>query len=296
MEIENKHDAPASFIKFCRDDNYSSGDCDFSATQLIDEPRIVQLNKRHSNQIVEDPYENPWKFVSTIFHSLMEGSSPDDEIAEERLFGDIDGVRISGAMDVQVGPKDGITIGDYKMTTVFGIKDTKKFEQQLNIYAWLIEKSTARKVKDLKIYAFLRDWKISMSERIRDSPATPGITLPLDLWTFEEREHFIRDRISIHRACQELTDDELPPCSHEGRWPGGSLFTVSSIDTEDIKFFDRKSDAKKYIEALDTAEQFCSVIGKTFEDYRRCKSYCAFSDSCNIYKGFKDDRKNLRGR
>ena len=146
MKIVNNHNAPASFIAFCSNDEYSRGKADYSATQLIDEVRVVHFNERHSDLIVDDPYENPWKFVSTIFHSLMEKNSPKGEIAEERLFAEIDGVTISGAMDVQVGSGNKVTIGDYKMTTVFAIKDTTKFEQQLNIYAWLIETCTEREV------------------------------------------------------------------------------------------------------------------------------------------------------
>jgi hypothetical protein len=293
MTIVNKHNAPESFIAFCSNDQYSRGKADYSATQLIDEPRIVHLNSRHADKIIDDPYENPWKFISTILHSLMEENSPDQEIAEERLFASIGGVTISGAMDVQVISGDKVTIGDYKMTTVFGIKDTEKFEQQLNIYAWLVEKCTDRKVEGLEIYAFLRDWKISLSEKMRGYPPTPGITIPIPLWSYEEREDFIREKVRALINCEDLEDDDLPPCSHEARWPGGTIWSVLNLDTYERLFFKTKTLAKAYTDSLSEEDQEWSVTDKTFENYRRCKSYCPFSDgTCNIYEEFLNDRKN----
>ncbi len=292
MTIVNKHNAPKSFITFCSNDQYSRGKADYSATQLIDEPRIVHLNSRHPDYGSDDPYENPWKFISTILHGLMEENSPEEEIAEERLFASIDGVTISGAMDVQVINGDKITIGDYKMTTVFGIKDTKKFEQQLNIYAWLVEKCSDKKVEGLEIYAFLRDWKISMAEKITGYPPTPGITIPIPLWSYDERESFIRERVGLLKESEDLDDDDLPPCSHEGRWPGGTLYSVTSLDSDAQLLFPTKTKAKAYVDSFGEQAQAWTVIGKTFENYRRCKSYCEFNDTCNIYRRFLDDRAN----
>jgi hypothetical protein len=294
MKIVNNHNAPASFIAFCSDDEYSRGNADYSATQLIDEVRVVHFNERHPDLIIDDPYENPWKFVSTIFHSLMEKNSPEGEIAEERLFAEIDGVTISGAMDVQVVSGDRVTIGDYKMTTVFAIKDTTKFEQQLNIYAWLIETCTDKKVDGLQIYAFLRDWKISMSEKMPNYPPTPGITIELPLWPYAEREQFIRDRIEALEESKELADDDLPACSQAGRWPGGTVWFVCDMNSDKRKHFPTKAKAKAYFEKLSPEDQLWSVIDKSFDVYRRCKSYCQFNNICNIHKGFLDDRKNRR--
>lgn len=295
MKIENKYDAPASFISFCMDDQYSSGECDYSATQLIDEPRIVEFTKRYPELIIDDPWENPWKFVSTIFHGLMEQYSPDGEVPEQRLFGSLDGSTISGAMDVQVVDGDLVTIGDYKMTTVYGVSDLDKFTQQLNIYAWLVESSTAKTVIALQVYALLRDWKISMAEKMRGYPATPGITIEIPLWSYYEREKFIKEKISSHSGLTDLPDDELPECSHEGRWPTGTVYTVTSVDDDSVSYFDRKGDADKYVNTLDPSSQISSVVGKTFADYRRCKSYCHFTSVCNSYSEFKNERSEYFG-
>ena len=296
MTIVNNHDAPASFISFCENDRYTKGHSDYSATQLIDEPRVVEFNRRYPELVIDDPYENPWKFISTIFHALMEQHSPEDEIAEERMFAEIGGVTISGAMDVQAGPDHSVTIGDYKMTTVYGIKDTKKFEQQLNIYAWLIESQTSKVVTSLKVYAFLRDWRISSSETVRGYPPTPGITIQLPLWDYDERESFIADKVSTLLSCKDLPDDDLPECTHEGRWPSGTSYRVVDMRDDSYVEFDRKGDAQKHWDQLDSDSQFNSALGKTFSEYRRCKSYCPFNKICNTYKGFLNERSNKRSR
>lgn len=61
------------------------------------------------------------------------------------------------------------------MTGAYSLKDTLKWEQQLNIYAWLLEKEKPHfKVIGLEIYAFIRDWSMATSERSQDYPRRLG--------------------------------------------------------------------------------------------------------------------------
>lgn len=295
MKLENKYGAPQSFMDFCSRDSYSRGDSDFSATDLIEEPRIVALKRMYPDMGTEDPYENPWKYVSTIFHSLMEYHSPVGETAEQRLFSEIEGVRISGAMDVQIADGGKVTIGDYKMTTVYSTKDTKKWEQQLNIYAWLVEKETGQTVSGLAVYAFIRDWKISMSEKIRGYPPRPGMTIAIPLWRFEERQEFIESRVRLHKECSKIEDEaSLPACSEGARWPSGTLYSLDYI-TDDggarKKLFKTKKLANNFLESLSFEDQLVSFVDKTNETFRRCKSYCEFSDVCSVWAEWKNERE-----
>ena len=292
MRLENKHNAPQAFMNFCADDDYSRGDSDFSATDLIEEPRIIALRNRHPDFGVEDPYENPWKFIGTMFHSAMEKYAPASEISEERIFSSKDGVKISGAMDVQIVKEGRVSIGDYKTTTVFALKDTKKWEEQLNIYAWLVERERGLAVEKLTIYAFLRNWSITMSEKIKGYPETPGITVDIDLWDFGKRDDFVRDRIEKHKKCEPLDESDLPPCSHEARWPSGTLYVVQSLDDKGSAFFKTKREAKKYYEDLAFDKQMTAFQDKTYETYRRCKSYCVFSKICKQWENWQEEREN----
>jgi len=294
-DILNQHRAPRALIRYAEDDQYSKGRADFSATGLLEEPRIVALEATRNDLIKDDPYENPWKFLSNIFHHLMSTHAGNDEIAEERIFTEFEGVTISGAMDLQIVEIDKdfskrVRIGDYKFTTLYGIRDTLKWEQQLNIYAWLIEREKPGLTVDgLEIYAFLRDWRIGRAEEVSTYPQTPGLTIDLPLWDHQKTEDFVREKIELHREAQK----NLPFCSHEGRWPTGKVWKIESIsETDPIIFrgdetFPRKMDAAKALASLPQGVQLDAVITSSFKTYRRCKSYCHFESICDQWQDWK---------
>jgi hypothetical protein len=118
--------------------------------------------------------------------------------------------------------KGGISIRDYKTTSVWAVMNEKiEWEQQLNIYAWLVD--TVKEdffVKDLGIVAIIRDWSRREANRNSDYPQAPVKEIPIKLWTYEEQEAFIKDRITHHSACEFAmeTDGDLPPCTPEEMW------------------------------------------------------------------------------
>jgi len=302
VKIVNKHGAPKALIRFANKKNYDKGRSEFSATGLLEEPRIVAMEKLHGHVMEDDPYENPWKYLSTVFHAMMAENVSDreGEVAEERIFTDFCGTTISGAMDLQILSVDvedfskHVTVGDYKFTTVFATKDTAKWEQQLNIYAWLVEREKPGMIVDkLEIYAFLRDWRISSAERIKDYPPTTGMTIELPLWPFREREEFVAERIRLHREAQE----NLPDCSHEGRWPTGKIWWVESMTAFDPvkKKFNLKREADEFVKTMDRVDQMDSVVHSTFKTYRRCLSYCHFSEVCSQWAEWKDKQEGEHG-
>lgn len=296
MNIENKHGAPESFMRFCADDDYDSGDCDFSATELLEDPKIATLKSRHPDFSINDPYDNPWVHIGQMFHKFMELNAPEEEVSEQRLFSEIDGKTISGAMDVQIIHKGRMVIGDYKVTSVFSMRDTAKWEQQLNIYAWLVEKETDSVVEKLEIYAFLRDWRISSQERMPDSyPARPGVTVDIPLWSFAKREEFIRERVRLHSTARALPDEDLPDCSRDAVWPSGTAWQVFREDLGTKKFYQTKRAATAAYDDMVPSVQLETYISKTHETLRRCKSYCEFSDTCDQWDNWRSEREASNG-
>tara|TARA_B110000211_G_C14091299_1_gene559302 strand:+ start:369 stop:1259 length:891 start_codon:yes stop_codon:yes gene_type:complete len=296
MNIENKHGAPESFMRFCADDDYDSGDCDFSATELLEDPKIATLKSRHPDFSINDPYDNPWVHIGQMFHKFMELNAPEEEVSEQRLFSEIDGKTISGAMDVQIIHKGRMVIGDYKITSVFSMRDTAKWEQQLNIYAWLVEKETDSVVEKLEIYAFLRDWRISSQERMPDSyPARPGVTVDIPLWSFAKREEFIRERVRLHSIARALPDEDLPDCSRDAVWPSGTAWQLLREDLGTKKFYQTKRAATAAYDDMVPSVQLETYISKTHETLRRCKSYCEFSDTCDQWDNWRSEREASNG-
>jgi hypothetical protein len=292
VKIVNRHGAPEPLIRYAGSKQYDSGSSDFTATSLIDEPRIKILEKKHADEIEDDPYLNPWKYLSTIWHALLADSAyyKDGEIAEERIFTQYEGLTISGAMDLQTVFKDdddnlGVTIGDYKFCGSYALNDLSKWAAQLNIYAWLVEREKPHmKVLGLEVYAFIRDWRMASAERSSDYPQTPAVTIELPLWTSEERESYVAERVAAHMDARQ----ELPECSHEGRWPSGKIWQVKDGD-EVIYTHTTKREATKFSERFAEPPENLA-IESTFATYRRCESFCPVSEWCDQYQIWKEER------
>jgi hypothetical protein len=63
-----------------------------------------------------------------------------------------------------------------------------EWEQQLNIYAWLVEKVRKVKVLDLGIVAIVRDWSRRDAANREGYPEAPVKSIAIPLWDYETRE------------------------------------------------------------------------------------------------------------
>ena len=104
MEITNNFGLPAFVVEALTFSNYSRGDAQISVTQLIDSPRIVQLQKQFADEQKKDAVDFVWSRFGTSVHNMFEESlkaAESDAITEERLFTEWRGWKLSGAIDVQ---------------------------------------------------------------------------------------------------------------------------------------------------------------------------------------------------
>jgi len=119
---------------------YSKGKAHLSVTQLINSPKIVALTKKFDDEIEQDVSEMVWSIFGTAVHGVLEHGKDDNHRVEERLHAEVDGWKISGAIDLQIINEAGIDIRDYKTTSAWAVMNEKiEWEHQLNIYAWLVE-------------------------------------------------------------------------------------------------------------------------------------------------------------
>ena len=122
MKITNKFGMPKPFVDFARNDKYSKGKADISVTTLIDSPRIRIMKEQYDEDIEVDAVDMIWALFGTAVHSVLENSEQtDDSITEERLYSDVDGWVLSGAVDRQEIKNNQITIVDYKVTSVWSV-------------------------------------------------------------------------------------------------------------------------------------------------------------------------------
>ena len=176
MPVSNRFNLPDVVVKALTVDTYSRGNSDISITTLIDSPRIGILQKEHEGEIEQDAVDFLWSRFGTSVHNMFEDAAEGDDtcISEERLFNDIQGWTVSGAIDLQHVESDGVIVSDYKVTSVWSvIYDKVEWHRQLNCYAWLVRHAKQIPVKQLRIIAILRDWQRRKAEEGGNYPESP---------------------------------------------------------------------------------------------------------------------------
>ena len=145
MKLTNKFGLPDPVVRALTRSEYSKGDSNRSITQLIDSPRVRILRQEHWDELEEDVSEKMWAVMGTAAHKMFEDTADEKHVSEERLYTEIDGWVISGAIDVQKIEDDGIVVMDYKTTSVWSvILGKSQWEYQLNCYAALVSQGQER--------------------------------------------------------------------------------------------------------------------------------------------------------
>jgi hypothetical protein len=309
MRITNKFGMPQPFVDFAINDKYSKGKADISVTTLIDSPRVRIMKENFDDKIEVDAVDMVWALFGTAVHSVLESSNtyprvghPSDKIInEERLFSELDGWLLSGAIDRQESKGNSITIIDYKVTSVWSVIYGKpEWEKQLNCYAYLCDDKNAFKktnVTNLKICAILRDWNRREAERRSDYPQAPIVFVDVPLWSYDERMSYLKERIKLHQEAQIAFDvtGNLPLCSNEERWRKKDTWALKKKKLKRaLKVFDSEESAHDYQEVYHQHRLHPSdatEIEFRGGEYTRCDgNYCSVAEFCDQYNGEKNDR------
>ena len=300
---------PQPFVDFAINDKYSKGKADISVTTLIDSPRVRIMKENFDDKIEVDAVDMVWALFGTAVHSVLESSNtyprvghPSDKIInEERLFSELDGWLLSGAIDRQESKDNSITIIDYKVTSVWSVIYGKpEWEKQLNCYAYLCDDKNAFKktnVTNLKICAILRDWNRREAERRSDYPQAPIVFVDVPLWSYDERMSYLKERIKLHQEAQIAFDvtGKLPLCSNEERWRKKDTWALKKKKLKRaLKVFDSEESAHDYQEVYHQHRLHPSdatEIEFRGGEYTRCDgNYCSVAEFCDQYNGEKNDR------
>jgi len=288
MKITNNHNLPLPIVNAVMDDEYDKGDSVLSVTQLISPPRIVLLQDLNANNLTVDVIDRVPALLGTAVHKIIEKGAKnlDNHIVEERMFLEVLGWKISGAVDLQIDKGDGTwAINDYKFTSVYSVMNEKpEWEQQLNCYAYLSWMSKGRAVSELKIIAILRDWLRKQAELKMDYPIGQVCAVDIPLWTPAQQEEFITTRVALHQAAKKLLDEGLaiPYCTDQERWLRGETWAVMKEG--------RKS-AIRLHDTEESAKEQCAALGDGhYVDHRdgnpiRCAgNYCLVSGWCKQWQ------------
>lgn len=291
MKLTNKYNLPQAIINVLQRPTYTKGKAHISATQLLNSPKIVALTRKFDDEIEQDASEMIWAAIGSAMHNFLEHGKDENSIVEQRIHAEVDGWHITGAVDLQIINGDMIDIRDYKFTSVWAaMNDKPEWENQLNVYAWLVEKVKKTKVNSLGIVAFLRDWKDREKETKENYPQANVIELPIKLWPMEEREAYIQKRIALHSACDFAleTDGNLPDCTPEEMWEKPTTWAIKKKGN--VRAFKVYETEKHATEALATMDKAYEIEVRQGER-TRCKSYCPVSQYCQQYRDYLNNKE-----
>lgn len=296
MKVTNHCGLPSTLVPAVTDDEYDKGDSVLSVTQLIAPPRIVLLQDLNADNLSIDVIDRVPALLGTAVHKIIEKGSKNlpNHIVEERMFLEVQGWKISGAVDLQIDNGDGTwEINDYKVTSVYSVLNEKpEWEQQLNCYAYLAREAHGREVKSLKIVAILRDWQRKQAEVNMNYPAGQVCVVDIPVWEPELQKKFVESRVILHQEAKKLVDKKLPLpyCTNDERWLRGETWALMKEGRKSaIKLYEQEADAETAAIAAGKGHRVEHRPGSAI----RCEgNYCLVSQWC---KQWQDELGNRAG-
>ena len=198
----------------------------------------------------------------------------DSEIAvyvEQRHETTVGDYIISGKYDLVL---DG-TISDYKSTSVWTyIYDSNalKYTQQGSIYKWLApDRITDNKID---IQFIFTDWSSAQAIRDPKYPQSKVLTKSYPLWSVEQTEHFIKQKLEDITALLDKVQEDLPLCTSDKLWESATKYkyfknpdslratkNFDSLDEANIRLANEGIGEIKTVPGEAKACRYCEVAG-----------------------------------
>jgi len=279
MRYTNNFNLPDAICNAIINDEYNKGGADYSITQLLKPPLMVQLEKRYDDQIVVDVSESIWALMGKSVHYILEKGASNKVVAEERLYANVGDFKISGAIDWF----DENLLQDYKVTSswniVYGSPD-KDWKEQTNYYRWLLHQNGFKDINKLQVVAILRDWKKNEAMRNKEYPQRQVQTIDIEVMDMRQTEHDLRNRVFIHSGSEGVDINKVPPCTPKERWETQTKYAVMRKGRKSaVKLFDDESEANDKLNELKG-----HYVEKRPGERKRCSLYCRCAPYCPVYK------------
>lgn len=248
-----------------------------SVTQLISPPQIIELQRRHWDEIEEDASDRLWAMYGTMAHEILRRADMADALTEETMHMDIGGWKLQGTLDRAILLPDE-TLQDYKMTSVWAVKDGEPkadWISQLNLYAHLLRAHGFNPAK-LQIVAMLRDWSRAAMLRTADYPKAQVVIVEVPLWTADDTHDFIIQALHGHELAREGT---VRQCTDDERWAKLPKWAVMQ---KGRKRATRLLDTQALAENL--AQSVGGYVEKRSGTNPRCENYCSVAPFCEQYR------------
>ncbi|HEX9641763.1 MAG TPA: hypothetical protein VGB13_10680 [Candidatus Krumholzibacteria bacterium] len=226
MRIENRYHLPEAYVRAVSYDDYEPAG-DISVTTLAQPAQIIELRRRHEDEITIDASELSYVLMGKAVHYALAAARADNALVEERLTIDMVGWTIGGKPDLYEGGgplTDGNILSDWKLTSAWSFVFAPKLEwlAQLNMYAYLLAEY-GFPVKKIQAVGILRDWQ-KARRNDHGYPRRPVLARPFPLWPFEHTRKYMEARVKEHRKARDK--GKWPPCSDNDRWMRNEQWAV----------------------------------------------------------------------
>jgi hypothetical protein len=221
-----------------------------------------------------------WAVLGTAIHWVIEQNGSKEASEAKRIC-----KHKSGATLVCIGDfYENQILTDWKVTSTWswllGGKST--WEKQLNVVKYIYELNEMP-VKEMYVYAILRDWVKSKSYD-RDYPDIPFQGVKIPIWEPEKLEKYIDERVEAHLFAESLIDSigNVPICTPEERWQRPDTYAVKREGIKRaVRVFDTNDEAEKFMEKAKAKDLF---IENRKGSEIRCNSFCSVNRFCEYFK------------
>jgi len=294
--VTNKFNLPGPVMDMIARNEYTQGPTDVNVTSFIAPPQVTSLKKAYRDKIVVDASDLFYASWGNTVHMVLEGYGQrnPDAIVEEFLYTEDRGVKWGGHIDLREPSPEGHVISDYKQTGAFKIMkalkggdDDSEWECQLNCYAQLVRRNHPDiKIAGVQVAAWVRDWSKIKAADNPDYPQAGVITVPFPLWSEQEAEEYIDERLSLWQEQAQRMDmgDPSIPCTDRERWKKPDEWRVifSKTGTTKRKFFDEQM-AKNFVaQEQGGSEKFNIQVTRGLPT--RCTYFCEAAPFCDQHQ------------
>lgn len=284
MLITNKLGLPAPLVRAVSRHPRDRQPNTISVSELIQPVQLRALTLRHDAEIVEDASTRIWALLGDLLHYALEKSAAGlpNVITEQELSIEVLGWKVIGHYDLsETADSDlsslvleGETLTDYKLTSVYAIKNGLKPEwaAQVNTYAHLI-RATGRRVAQAQIVALGRDWSKRKARYERDYPKFQVKKMMVGLWTPAQAQTYIERRVALHQHAEQGI---WPDCTPEERWSKPTKYALMKKGRKTaIKLYNVEQEA---LQAITDKAHFVEL--RPGEEVRCEGSYCPVVKWC----------------
>lgn len=276
---------------------------------------VRQIIGRKRFTIKSELASRMWRtFTGTCTHLALEELLKDDpdfitEIPLEASFNEVskfkklpEDITIGGTSDLYQVSK--AKLSDYKTMATTGVIDDDKiakWEAQINIYRFLaLTTKKIETIKELSIVVFLMDWTPTKAIRSKDVDDIPCIEIPIRMWSREECETYIHDKVSQILQYKDADWDSIPYCSPEERWNKPAKYSVCKVQPDGTLGnqlpkcgFNNKEDAVECLEVkqLKAKKGDQYDIRFTPEVNTMCEDWCSLGREgyCDFVRSFNEN-------